>query len=373
MTQVKTQPWIHSWPGDFFCLHSFPIVFTILALLGWPPFNRGGELLLGQMLFAVLIIDWAHIFAQWHRIFSNPLEKTFTKSLYFGSYILLIPLVTVVLHFGYFQQIRTFLVYFVIFHFIKQSYGFIKIYSRIDGVKGDVESSVENLLIYLCMWTPAIYWHISFPKSTFTWPVFFIKHPAMEYLFFSLLFLYSVVFILYLRNEFLRWQEKGIFNIPKNVALASAAIGWGAVSLLSEHSVLIMFTVVLTHDLSYTFFVWFTGRRDEKLLKGQVRWLSWWSMPGLVFYILVIILISHPIMVMHLEMSQNKDVDYWLFGTLFNGLPNENSWWQNLGWALFFATQGHHYFIDRYLWKKEKDLAYLVSRGEFIINPRGQL
>ena len=362
---VRTQPWIHSWLWDFVCLHSFPIIFTLLAFFQLPPFNESNNALLLQLVFAVLIIDWAHIFAQWHRIYSNPLEKSSTKKAYLLSYLLLIPLLTVVIHFGYRFHINVFLIYFVVFHFIKQSYGFIKIYSRIDGPKTPIENKVENLLIYLCMWTPVLYWHINFPKPDFSWAYFFIKNPLTKMLFWPAITAYIFCFCYYLYAETKRWKTKKIFNLPKNMALLSSAVGWGAVSLLPENKLLIMFTVVLTHDLSYTFFVWYIARRDQGIIKGSISWMSFSSIPGFFIFLMAIILISHPIMVLHLEMAQNKDLDYWLFGTFFNNAPSDNEWWKNFGWAIFFATQAHHYFIDRYLWKKEKDLSYMVATGAF--------
>ena len=33
---------------------------------------------------------------------------------------------------------------------------------------------------------------------------------------------------------------------------------------------------------------------------------------------------------------------------------------KKLGLAIFFATQAHHYLIDRYLWRKEKDYAHFL-------------
>lgn len=360
---VKSQPWIHSWYGDFFGLHFIPILFAILALFRLPPFREINAGLLEQLVFAVLIIDWAHIFAQWYRIYSNPAEKLKTKYIYLFSYLLLIPVITLALHFDTRMIINRFLIYFVVFHFIKQSFGFIKIYSRIDGIKTKFESYVETTLIYSAMVCPVIYWHVKFPKPDFTWAYFFLKSPVFSYLVIPAFTLYGFCLILYVSNEYKRWKTKQIFNVPKNLALAAAAIGWGAISLLPESKLLIMFTVVLTHDMAYTVFVWYIGRRDTKIQTSKVSWFSWWSVPGFFLYVIAIIAVSHPIMVLHLEMARNAEMDYWMLGKIFNNAPY-SGWWQNFGFAIFFATQGHHYFIDKYLWKKEKDLAYLVHSGQ---------
>jgi hypothetical protein len=365
--QIKSQPWIHSWYGDSFSFFLIPITFVVLAFFKFPPFGNIDQKSVNKLITWVLIIDWAHIFAQWHRIYTNPLESKKGKWVYPLSYLLLIPLLGWSFQFGIMDAVESFLVYFVIFHFIKQHFGFIRIYSKIDGPKTKFESMTESALIYLCMWTPVLYWHTYFPKQGFYWTLHFVKHPYVQALFWPAIILYAFTFGCYVFAEGKRWKRNGIINWPKNLAILTSALGWGLVSIFVEAQILIFFTVILTHDLSYTFFVWIIGRRDDKIRNKKVPWFSWFSIPGFFIYLFAIIFISQIVMATYAEMAHDLNRDYLIVGKFFNNLPSSPGWWQEFGAAFFFGTQAHHYFIDKYLWKKEKDLAYMVNTGRYAV------
>ncbi len=363
--QVKSQPWMHSWYGDSLGFFLIPLAFLLLALFSFPPFGNIGPHSLSRVIFWVLVIDWAHIFAQWHRIYCNPLESKQAKWIYPLSYLALIPLVALYFQLSEIDHVEKFLIYFVIYHFIKQHFGFIRIYSKTDGQKSKFESYTETALIYLCMWTPVFYWHIDFPKKDFYWNLHFLRNPVTQNIFYPAIIAYGFCLIAYVIAEYKRTIRNQMFNWPKNLALGLAAFGWGLVSIMVESKILIFFTVVLVHDLSYIFLVWFTGRRDEKLLNKKISWYSWWSVPGFSWFLFSIVLMGQLTMALHGRVGHNLDRDWLIVGKIFGGIPFSEGWWQNVGLALFYATQAHHYFIDKYLWKKEKDLSFMMKTGQF--------
>lgn len=359
----KSQPWIHSWYADSICFFLIPLVFILLAVLMLPPFNMIVPGKFSYIILAVLLIDWGHIFAQYHRIYSNPLEDKKLKWVYPISYLLCIPVIAALVHYSNAGIIDTLLVYFVIYHFIKQQFGFIKIYSKTDGPKSQRESVTETVLFYSSMAAPVLLWHVKGIGYEFKWTMLFWKSPFLEYLVWPVFAVYLTSLCLYIHDEYKRTQRNGMFNIPKNLALLTAMIGWGGVSVLTHAPMLIMFTVVLTHDLSYFFYVWMIGRRDHKTIKQKVHWFSWWSIPGFIAYFVFLIVLGDVIMTVHLESTQDPNWNYVIWGQIFNGIGVQKGWLLSFGWAIFFATQAHHYYIDRYLWKKEKDLAYMVKTG----------
>jgi hypothetical protein len=360
---LKSQPWIHSWYGDTLGFFTIPILFVTLAFFNLPPFNGLSRSDLTSVVYAVLILDWGHIFAQWYRIFLNPAETRKAKYLYTLSYFILIPILALLLTFFLIHSyVESFLVYFVIYHFIRQHYGFIRIYSKIDGVKSKMEVFVEGLFIYLSMWTPVIFWHIEFPFETYYWVIHFIKLPYAKEFFQIALCLYFLSSILFLYFEYKRFLRTKVVNTPKLLAIFSAGLAWGCVSFFKEVPVLIFFTVVLTHDVSYMVLVWFIGRRDKVLTDNHIKWNSIWSVPGSIVYLLGILIVSRLVVGIHAELVFDLNKSYFLIGTLFNDLTNDSTFLIKLGWAIFFVTQGHHYFIDRYLWKKEKDFSYILKK-----------
>lgn len=360
--KAKEQPWFHSWYGDILGLHLVPLVFSFLAIMHWPPFSSG-QPVLKYLLGLIIIIDWGHIFAQWPRIFSNPLESSRNKIGYIVLYLCSIGILAIYLHYGHQPYVDLVLIYFVIFHFIKQQFGLIKIYSKTDGPKTKIQNRLENLFIYLSMVVPLIYWHIDFPLKDFYWIQYFFKSDYFTNLFQVTLALYVLSFAAFVYFEFMRTKQNRFFNVPKNMAILATAMGWGIVSIAIDAPQLVFFTVVLTHDLSYTFLVWITARRDKVLQHGKVAWVSWFSVPGLLAFMIVLVAMSQLVLLIFSEMAKNVNINHFIFGTLFNHEPFEERWIRSLGWAIFFGTQAHHYFIDRFLWKKEKDYAYMKHTG----------
>lgn len=361
----KSQPWVHSWYADSLCFFLTPFLFIALALFNLPPFRLQDEILLENVIILVLFFDWAHIFAQYHRIYANPLESKRLKWVYPLSYLALIPIMTALVYLTKATWIDTVLVYFVVFHFIKQHFGFMKIYSKTDGPKSKREAYTENMVFYLSMFTPVVWWHAHGLKYWYKWTEFFIKSPLFSYIVWPMIAVYAVSLVMYARDEYVRSKRNGMWNIPKNISLVTAMAGWGIVAFMPQSKLLIIFTVTFTHDLSYLFYVWLTGRRDSKIISKKVSWFSWWSLPGLLMYLVVLIVLSDILMVVHLELTRDNNWNYWIWGQVFNSLSVKDGWMLSFGWALFFATQAHHYFIDRYLWKKEKDLVYQIKTGNY--------
>lgn len=353
--------WFHSWYVDTLFLHSVPVIFATLAALNLPPF---GEKPMYFLVSCVLVIDWAHIYAQWFRIYSNPVETKRLKWIFPLSFLALIPIITVLVENFTSKKIELFLIYFVIFHFIKQQYGYIRIYGKIDGRKSGVERFIEDTLIYSSMVCPVIYWHIAFPKPDFHWKRYFIDVPFIHELFWLAATFYGVSFLGYCYYEIQRSFRLSQINIAKNLALFSAALGWGIVTFMSHTPYLIFFTVVLSHDLSYVVFVWLIGRRDQVLVKKKVPLWSWFSLPGAIAYLFLLIYGAQAYLNVHLRLIGSRMPNI-LYGKLFDFVTYHPGWLESLGFALFFSTQAHHYFIDRYLWKKEKDLEYLVKTGKY--------
>lgn len=360
----KPSAWFHSWYVDTLCLHSIPLIFALLAVFDLPPFRRETYGTMITMVTWIIVIDWAHIFAQWYRIYSNPVESPRMKVIYPVSYFLLIPVLACIVHYTTRFPVERFLIYYVIYHFIKQHYGYTRIYAKIDGAKTKIQNLVEDVFIYSTMVVPVIYWHVSFPYTDFLWKVHFFKHDFFQYLFYAGAFVYGASFVLYGYFEYVRYKKNGYSNIAKNLAILAPAVGWGCVSFASDTFLLIFFTVVLTHDMSYTCFVWLIGRRDQMKTNKKIPWQSWFSIPGAMVYLVTLIVGAQVVLVIHHRLVGHH-VPNLIFGNLFSGIPHVSGWVESFGIAIFFATQAHHYFIDRYLWKKEKDLDYMVKTGRF--------
>jgi hypothetical protein len=104
-------------------------------------------------------IDFGHIFAQWLRVHQNPLETKRNFHIYLalcGGFVIVF---TILLMFGWKLQLRTFLVYYVIYHVMRQQYGIIRIYSRTDKRYNQFQDWCFKIFVQCSMIYPIIWWH----------------------------------------------------------------------------------------------------------------------------------------------------------------------------------------------------------------------
>lgn len=375
----KNQPVIHSLWGDLFGLHFVPVVCLALMALH-PDFVRGPENFLMTFPVAlILLVDWGHIFAQWFRIYSNPLETRLARWVYPLSLV-----ATFLVFFSYLsvggRGLKTCLVYFVIFHFMKQQFGFMRILARGEYRGRPWMRRLEDGYFYLGVVTPVLAWHVEVPAPLvkMPWISTFIHFSWQPQLYQLLLACYAGVALVYWVMQIKVCREQHHVPLTKYLAILFSHFGWGGVALLPDYQLFFWIMVVFYHNLAYFFFVWATGRKDRTLTtQSEIPWWHWTSWPGLLVYPIAVTIISDVAGWVGSIRSFRGVLSSFVMLRLFFPLDMASHWLQagsawlstfdlatvkNVGWAWYLAIQGHHYFIDRYLWRKEKTLAW-VLRG----------
>lgn len=362
---MKPQSWLSSWYIDLTAFHIIPLISSAFFLIF---FNLGYKVK-DETFFIMIawlgVVDWAHFASLWPRIFSNPVETSLDKKKYV-SFFFLIVLAYIIL--CLFVSERSFILvliaYMAIFHVIRQQYGFVRIYSRTDARKTKVEDYFERSLVYLGMITPLIFWHFHNTNPEGVWFRELFKHEFFLTAFYVSVCLLSVALTGYIYFEVKRTRQNNYFNIAKNLTIFSTLVGWGIVSFLPQNSLVLAFTVQLHHNLSYVALVWIIGNRDLRLSQKKGGW-SFYTMRGLFIYMIGIAILGQVIFTLYIELNSQTSSHNVLFGSLLNFIPKGEGAFEDLGRGLFFATQIHHFIVDRYLWRKEKDFAYvLASRGK---------
>jgi hypothetical protein len=228
---------------------------------------------------------------------------------------------------------------------------------------------------------PVLAWHVEVPAPlvAMPWVSVFLRFSWLPQLYHVVLTCYATVALVYWVMQLKVCREQKTIPLTKYLAILLPHFGWGGVALLPDYQLFFWIMVVFYHNLAYFFFVWATGRTDRALTTQRaIPWWHWTSWPGLLVYSVGVTILA--------------DVAGWL-GSIkfFSGVLSSflllrlcfpadlaKEWLQvggawlsgfdpatvkNVGWAWYFAIQGHHYFIDRYLWRKEKTLAW-VLRGQ---------
>jgi len=368
------QPWFHSPLVDTIGMYGLPLLasmlfFFFIDIFGFPN------------LFAIFaffaFVDWGHIFAMWFRIGSNPLESKKNIIGYIIIFIVTWFLFSLVLYNKQLKYLEHFLVYFVIFHFIKQQFGIIRIYSKTDPKnKSSLERIMTNTFIYLSMVYPVIWWHTVEKHTNFYWRKFFFDIPFIDSMEVALRVIYILSALFYMYYELRITKRTKMFNIPKNLSVLGAAIGWGCSIIFFEYSYLVTFCVVYTHNIAYFFLIWIVAKRDKALLnipdpKGFKKIITWTTKEGFILYFLgvnaaamfILGVINYIVRNIqnHKIIFGNVDMNL-AIGWLFPQSDNYYGYYASFVYALYFTIQGTHYFIDGFIWKKEKDFAFHLAQ-----------
>lgn len=110
------------------------------------------------------------------------------------------------------------LAYLAVFHFIRQQYGFMMLYSRKEKNAPRAYRVLNQMAIYSATLYPLIYWHCH--ARSFEWFIqgdfITLDAPALST---YAGIIYVAVLMAYAIKEIVLWKETGTFNIPRNLLL----------------------------------------------------------------------------------------------------------------------------------------------------------
>ena len=371
------QPWFHSSSLDLLGVIGFPFYFLPFAF--FINTQQWSISFLYLLVGAIGFIDFGHIFAMWFRIKSNPLEKSYSLPMYLVFYFLIWVFFASIIFIGHQFHLERFLVYFVIFHFIKQQYGLIQIYSRTDGPKTKVNNLINRYFIYLTMAYPIFWWHGEKKFQGLYWKKFFFDIPYIDVINNFLLVLLVLGFTYYLWSEINIYKRNKFLNIPKTLSIVGAFLGWNVPIIFLKSPVLYFFTIVYTHNMAYFFIVWIIGNRDYKL-KGKEapkslmkRFLTWETKEGFISFFFFCNILAAVVLGIFFQLTMGKVNSIFSIDISLGWLPqfkDTETFLFALAASIYYTTQGSHYLFDGFLWKKEKDFAWHLRQEKLKAQPQ---
>lgn len=145
-----------------------PALLSLLLLaIGRATGDLWGDTPAWTWILAVVLVDVAHVWATLYRVYLDPVERARRRGLYFG-----IPLAAYV--FGvllYSHSASWFwraLAYSAVIHFVRQQWGWVKLYRRKLAVDNAIDRWLDDAVIYVATLYPMLYWHASLPRE-FHW------------------------------------------------------------------------------------------------------------------------------------------------------------------------------------------------------------
>ena len=184
------QPWIHKAKTDLaFIIGPSFFVLAIIFLFQDYITEIENKYSFYTWLFLIVFIDVAHVYATLFKTYF--VADEFKKN---KKRLLLLPTICFAIGIILFSfgslVFWSFLAYVAVFHFIRQQYGFMRLYAR-NEEKTKLSVVIDNLTIYASTGYPMLYWFFSSERK-FNWFV------ANEFFRFENAFLLQILFWIYI-------------------------------------------------------------------------------------------------------------------------------------------------------------------------------
>ena len=350
--QAFKQPWINSASSDTVFILMPPFVALLLVALFPQQFKESGEMPLLYWLVLIVFIDVAHVYSTLYRTYFNPLEYKEKQSL-----LISIPILCYVAGVIFYNidaiLFWRILAYLAVFHFIRQQYGFMRLYSRFEN-KSRLLSSIDSITVYSSTIYPLLFWHLN-PGRNFHWLIDgdFLQYESRLLSDVGLAF-YLIILCMYFVKEVYLYCNFKKLNLPRNLLILGTALSWffGIVYFNGD----LAFTTlnVLSHGIPYMALIWFFEKNKHR--KNQQKTSKFLKVSfgkyGIVLFILLLSLFAY------FEEGLWDGLvwkEHSAAFSLFAFLPQiDEKQLLSLLVPLLALPQATHYVLDGFIWRRQR-------------------
>jgi hypothetical protein len=339
------QPWLGNPLFETIFIVS-PAIVPVLIVFTFHDYFTSNEVSTVWWVLLVLCIDVSHVYSTLFRLYWD--KGTFST---YKKVLITIPIVGFLLGFGlHFFSALIFwrvLAYVAVFHFIRQQYGFMRLYSRKD-VQRKAERIVDTVSIYNATLYPLLYWHIH-ATNELSWFVRgdFIEVSRLENYFSYFTFIYFCILIAYMAKEGRKTYVDKHFNVPKNLIIAGTYLSWHIGIVTFQGDLIFTLLNVVAHGIPYMGLIWLYGQQ-----KSTTAFSFNWK--GSLIFLTVLFLLAY--------FEENLwDALVWkdhadIFPWLSDLTPLENPILLSIVVPLLVLPQVTHYVLDGFIWRFSKDV-----------------
>lgn len=343
------QPWLHSPLIDGVFILSPPFIALLLVICFPAQFQSATAIPVYYWLFLVVFIDVAHVYSTLYRTYFN--TRAYKKDAFLTIVPIACYIVGVLLHSYDGMLFWRILAYLAVYHFIRQQYGFMRLYSR-QECSGLWQRLIDKLAVYAATIYPLFYWHFAGNRN-FSW---FVENDILSYhspLLLTIgLIVYLLIIAVYVVKEGLYIIRTKDVNWPRNLLIGGTFFSWyfGIVYFNGD----LAFTTlnVISHGIPYMALIWiFEKKRHQKNTGKESLILKYTFSPygGVLIFVLLLAFLAY------LEEGL-WDGMVWkehgnVFG-MFSLLPQiSNQQALSLLVPLLALPQSTHYVLDGFIWK----------------------
>lgn len=321
------------------CIMAFPDFFgaeSPVSPLGW--------------LLLVVGVDVAHVYSTLFRTYLHAeMRQRFRKILIWVPLLCLIAMVTLYAWLGT-TAFWTLLAYLAVFHFVRQQYGFFRLYSRKVVPIFSWEKTLDAAVIYGATLYPLIYWHAHLPRN-FYWfrPGDFMNIP------FPLLaqitgIIYVLLIVGYVAKEGYAMRKGRSLNVPRQLVLLGTMLSWYVGIVVYNGDLAFTATNVIAHGIPYMALVWISNRKEKRPARKPSHI---WGVGGSLLGFLALIL-----GMAYVEEGLWDGLVWREHGVWFawaEALPFlADSGWLVLAVPILALPQVTHYVVDGFIWRRPK-------------------
>lgn len=349
MDKLRQQTWLFSPRFDLVFLIAPPFASILLVFLFPSIFQQQETMSDIFWLMVVVFIDVSHVYSTLFKTYFNKSNFEQHRQLY-----LTVPIICyvagVLIHSGGAGFYWRVLAYLAVFHFVRQQYGFFRLYGRSEK-PSQWEYYLDNTTIYLATIYPMFYWH-THPETPFNWfvendfvliPASFVSTMA-GWLYLSILCIYSIkeIFKLYYFKN---------FNLPKNLILAGTASSWYLSIVYFKSDIAFTTINVIAHGIPYMGLIFAEGKKEpttDAMLRFTFR-----KSYGIVFFLLILFGFSYLEEGFWDALVWNEHQLIFPFFHSFIPFINDKNL-LTLTVPLLSLPQTSHYVLDGFIWRKGK-------------------
>lgn len=350
--KIKQQPWIGQPIVDTLFILLPPFISLLIVFLFPAVFQNQKGVTDASWIILILLIDVAHVYSTLYRTYFDPVA--FQKQRTVLIAIPFIGFVVAVMAYSISSELFwRLLAYTAVFHFIRQQYGFMRVYGRKEA-SSKLSIWIDKIVIYYATIYPVLYWHLNGPRN-FNWFIdndFLYFESGMLLRIFTLL--YIIVMFVYLVYEIRKWIITKFVNIPKLAIVIGTILSWyfGIVYFNGDMT----FTVlnVVSHGIPYMALVWLYGQKNYVQSGMGTKFLKLLFSPkGILIFLGLLFLFAY------LEEGL-WDLFVWkehqtVFGGLNIRIPQFDDTFLSFLVPLLALPQITHYILDGFIWKIKKE------------------